>query len=412
MVLSTLSKIFDKKLTKEVSFYLITNFIQKISPFVILNYAALKLSSEDLGKYSYVIIIINFLQPFLSLELNRCVEYFFFKKGIVRDQMFSTILTILLVIFTLVTMFFYSFNVHYKFIGNNLFNFLPLYIIAIILYEISLTVFRNIGDKVRFFIYCVGHSIVNLLGFFLLINTNYFEQSWKIIFMPLFLATVMFGFFSLIYLFKNYNLKLGFKNVKIYIFFSSPFILFVFSSFISNNVDKYFTEKYIGIDNLGVLAITLTYCSVIKFFSNSFMKAYTPMYFQNKNKQEAGFKKFVRSFYIVIVSLTIISISVLSLIYTTLLPETYKLGVVLIPIISIAYLIRSFRQMFIPLIMESEKTKYIAIEVFITLSIGTLSTMFLVKNYGLVGAALALVVMQSTSLLYYHLIEKLILTKD
>ena len=76
-----ISKLYNKKFTTEILFYIITNFIQKISPFLILNLATLKLSSEDIGKYSYVILIVSLVQPFLTLELNRNVEYFFLKKG-------------------------------------------------------------------------------------------------------------------------------------------------------------------------------------------------------------------------------------------------------------------------------------------------------------------------------------------
>jgi O-antigen/teichoic acid export membrane protein len=410
-MLSGISKLYNKKFTTEISFYLITNFVQKISPFVILNLAALKLSSEDIGEYSYVILIVSLVQPLLTLELNRNVEYFFFKKGVVKDQMFSSILTLLLLIFIFTSLFSYFFNIHYKFIGNSLFNSLPLYIIAIVIYEITLTVFRNIDDKVRFFIFNIGHSIVYLLGFLFLLNTNYIEKSWKIIFIPLYLSTVFFGVLSLFYLFKNYNLKLELKNVRTYLLFSSPFILFVFSSFIANNIDKYFTEKYIGMDSLGVLAITLSYCAFVKFFSDAFMKAYTPMYFQSIDKSKVKLKQFVNLFYLAVIFLTIISIVILIILFTIFLPETYKPGVVLIPIISIAYMIRAFRQMFLPFIMKSEKTIYIALEVFVTILVGSLSTMFLVKNYGLIGAALALVVIQSTSLLYYYLIKKFILTK-
>lgn len=411
-MLSKILKLYDKQFTKEISFYVVTNFIQKISPFVILNLAALKLSSKDLGEYSYVILIISLIQPLLTLEFNRSIEYFFFKKGVVKDQMFSAILTLLLLIFIFTSFFSYFFNIHYSFIGNGIFNSLPLYIIAIVIYEITLTVFRNIGDKVSYFIFNIGHAAVYLLCFLFLLNTNYVEKSWKIIFIPLYLSSVLFGVLSLFYLFKNYNLKLKFKNLKSYLLFSSPFVLFVFSSFIANNVDKYFTEKYIGMDSLGVLAITLSYCSFIKFFSNAFMKAYTPMYFENMDNPKAKLIQFKNLFYVFVTLLTIISIFILIVIFKFILPESYQAGVVLIPIISVAYLIRAFRQMFVPFIMKTEKTIYIALEVFITIIVGTFSTMFLVKNYGLIGAALALVLLQSTSLLYYYLIKKFILTKN
>lgn len=406
-----ISKLYNKKFTTEILFYIITNFIQKISPFVILNLAALKLSSEDIGEYSYVILIVSLVQPFLTLELNRNVEYFFFKKGVVKDRMFSSILTFLLLILIFTSLFSYFFNIHYKFIGNSLFNSLPLYIIAIMIYEITLTVFRNINDKVRFFIFNIGHSIVYLLGFLFLLNTNYIEKSWKIIFIPLYLSTVLFGVLSLFYLFKNYNLKLELKNLRTYFLFSSPFILFVFSGFISNNIDKYFTEKYIGMDSLGVLAITLSYCSFIKFFSNAFMKAYTPMYFQSIDKSKVKLKQFQNLYFLGIIFLTIISIVILIILFTLFLPERYKPGVVLIPIISIGYMIRAFKQLFIPFVMKSEKTIYITLEVFVTVLVGSFSTMFLVKNYGLIGAALALVVMQTTSFLYFYIIKKFILIK-
>jgi O-antigen/teichoic acid export membrane protein len=141
------------------------------------------------------------------------------------------------------------------------------------------------------------------------------------------------------------------------------------------------------------------------------MKAYTPIYFKNISDEHNQIQNYKRLFYIIIILFTILSIIILSFLYTYILPESYKPGRILIPIISLAYLLRAFRQMFVPFIMKAEKTIFIALELFITIFVGTLSTMFLVKCFGLTGAAIALVVMQSSSLLYYYIIKKKIIAK-
>jgi O-antigen/teichoic acid export membrane protein len=165
-------------------------------------------------------------------------------------------------------------------------------------------------------------------------------------------------------------------------------------------------------ESLGVLAMALAYSSVIKFFSNAFMKSYTPIYFGTTKEHQHESKIYQKYFGWVIVVLTALSSGALMLLFALVLPDEYEAGLWLIPIISIAYLIRAFRQMFIPVIMKAEKTKYIGFEVLITFAFGSSMALLLVKNFGLIGAAISLVWIQAISLLYYKWLNRYIIDKN
>jgi len=401
----------EGKVATDIIFYTATTFVQKVSPFIVMNFAARELSSSEIGLYSYILLIINFAQPFLGLELHRSIEFYFFKDQN-KSHLFSSVVSLLLVFMLVSSILAIIVDNSLRIIDNLWTTMLPVYIFANIVYEIVLTNFRNKGDRKRFLIYNIGFTGIYISSFLYFLFSDIIEKSWLVLFIPLWITTIMFGIISLYHLRHTYDLKLDFSGVKKYVRFSLPFVLFLISSFIANNVDKYFAEKYLGMESLGILAMALAYSSVMKFFSNAFMKSYTPIYFGTTKEHQDQSKIYQKYFGWVIVLLTALSSGALMLLFALVLPDDYKAGIWLIPIISIAYLIRAFRQMFIPVIMKLEKTKYIGFEVVITLVFGSSMALLLVKNFGLIGAAISLVWIQATSLLYYKLLTRYIFDKN
>jgi O-antigen/teichoic acid export membrane protein len=401
----------ETKVATDIIFYTATTFVQKTSPFIVMNLAALELSSSEIGLYSYILLIINFVQPFLGLELHRSIEFYFFKDKS-KNNLFSSVLSTLFAFMLVSSIFAIILDSSFRIIDNLWTTMLPVYIFANIVYEIVLTNFRNIGDRKRYLIYNIGFTGVYMSLFLYFLTNDMMEKTWLTMFIPLWITTIMFGIISLYYLRHSYELRLCFSGVKKYIRFSLPFLLFLISSFIANNVDKYFAEKYLGMESLGILAMALAYSSVIKFFSNAFMKSYTPIYFGTSQEHVNESKIYQKYFGWVIVTLTVLSSGALMLIFALVLPDDYDEGIWLIPIISIAYLVRGFRQMFIPVIMKAEKTKYIGFEVVIIFVFGSSMAILLVKNFGLIGAAISLVWIQAISLLYYRFLNRYIINKD
>lgn len=198
---------------------------------------------------------------------------------------------------------------------------------------------------------------------------------------------------TLPFLIKEMSWSINLSIFKEMFRYSFPLIFSGLSGLLLAVGDRYFVKYFLDYHEVGVYSLSYKISNVLKIvFVQSFQLGFLPIAFNmfDKPNSERFFSK-VLTYYIFILfwSGLIISLFSKELIYILSSSDTYYEAYLYIPIITLAICFSGIQNFFVLGIHYAKKTKFIALIIFISLSVNIVSNILLIPLIGLYGAAVS-----------------------
>ena len=305
-----------KKLAKETAWFTVSKIIGIITGLIVIPFMTKYLSPIEVALYSLIIGLQLVFSTIISLQLHQPINVLFFDYKYQKiENLISQSLLTLFIIASLLLGFFLYFTEYFVFlIKSKLFNNL---------YEVRLgLLLAYLFCFTAFFEYLIRITKNSRFLFKLNFSVSIFSAILKIYFLSMgYGINVLFSIMVLssiitigiqIIKFKDYFTPVKFDN-KIFsdsVKYSIPLIPYAFLASLSIYTDRYFFERYLSLELLGLYFIAYKFSSLIKFVANQISLSYQPFFYEKAKNSIPDALISAESFgYFQIISVTLIVFS-------------------------------------------------------------------------------------------------------
>lgn len=364
--------------TKRVLFnsgiYSITSVLQKAIGFLLLPLYTIYLTPSDYGITGVVNSLTQVLSLLFTLSLNGAVQryYYKYKDDLVELRKFygtivlfifinSIVLSALIIIFNDVLI--------QPFIKN--IEFYPYIFVGIItvvvnpIYTIYQTLLKTMEKAKSFAINSIlNFGVLILLNIFLIVVLKLGALGQLLSYM---MTGIIFGIYSIYTLYRNNIIIFDFKKKYLVeaLKYSIPLLPHNLSTQISNLVSRLFLNNMVSVASVGLFNIASQFMLIIDTIHFSVNSAYIPWFYNlmskgnHTHKQIIKFADVLSKFYLIISIAMVLYIKEVIQIFTN---ESYLEAWLLIPLMVIAYQIRSIYLFYVnTLFYNTKATRYIFI---------------------------------------------------
>lgn len=375
------------------------NFFEKSIPFLLLPILTRELSIEDVGLYVLYQTIIEVIMPIMTLNIDNTILLYFYNlsKKQFKD-FFANGIIVFVSIFLIVLGCFYLFKDP---IGEMI-SFPPKWFVitGLVVFFRFLNQNRQslwrINYKIKnYSLFTVGLSIVNNLTGLLLVL--YSDFGWTGMIVGHLTGHLIFGCFSAFTFYKEGLLKL---KERIYskeiLKVSYPIALHRLGIWLGSSSNKMIIAGIMGTYATGSYGVGAVFAGVVTITEDAVSKAIIPhIYEKLRKKDEAENRSIVSLSYKIYILLLGVSISVFfvgTFGMDIIFGEDYgDSKIILLPIIISAYF-KGLYKLHVHYIFFTKKTLKVTKITFSTGIFNLILSYFLVVNYGLIGAAYSLLI--------------------
>jgi len=402
-------QLFQSKLLQNSFLYFAITFIGKIIPFLILPYMTAFLTPHEFGIAATYIMYTSFFLILVSFELNRYVDVNYFKVS--KEEFSRNLSTVISVVFIssitilLITIF------SIRFINLSEISFIWICIIPAAVFlkfinGLNINLLRNEDNPKLYGVFSIFET-VTYAGLSLLLAWIYYD--WTSKGAALILSMCVFGVLGFVRLKRQYNLtfyinKEVFRKAMIY---SIPFVFGLnLANFIFLNSDKIILNHFYDYSTVGIFAIAFSFASIVGFVTDSFMKAWTPIFYRKLQNNDLSVDK--ESFIICILLglVSIASIAIVRFIMPYMVDKNYYEAISIMPYIAVLFIPRVGEQLLLFYINFYERTSVLYGVVILTIFSSVVGAYFLVEAYGVIGMAISMNLFIIFKLMYYFFIVK------
>lgn len=382
------------KLLKNTTIYAIGDIVPRAISFITFPILTSYLTPEDYGIVNYVNTIISFLflLGFLCLNTYYLVHYYKTndeegKRNLLGNlNIFVISINLLFSVILCLTGFIvpdlYSKNIPfypYIFIGIitnffNLFTVLPSALYRVKENPLPLTIL-NVTKGI-------------LTAIITVILVVYFQfTALGILYSTMFIS-IIYGFIFICVTLKNMNWYFNLNEIKIALKFSLPLLPGVMAYYLLSMSDRFFIERYLGLERLGIYSTAMTLSLILNIVSNGAYKAFEPYFFKNYGKPYFNQKFYqVRDYFIYAILLCSLGISLYAKEFFILFAtEKYQEVYFYVPIILVPLIFSSISLLYSTIITAKGKTRINSIATMIGGGFSVILNIFLIPYWGLLGA--------------------------
>jgi O-antigen/teichoic acid export membrane protein len=329
----------------------------------------------------------------IGFELNRYLDIYYFKVSKEKfEEYLSTIISTVLVSSTIgfvLLLFIMQFinipNISYIWIVT-----IPLIVIFKFVFGINDTLLRNEERALAYGKYTISETFIFSVGALML---AYFFHSWTSKAYSFLAAMFILGIFSYYRLKVEYNLRfyLDKQILKKAFIYSAPFVFGLnLANIIFANSDKIILLHFYDYSVVGIFAVAFVFASITGFVTDSFMKAWTPVFYKKLQANDKNVDK--QSFYVFagLGLVSLVSIYFLTLIMPYMINEKYYDALDVMPYIAFGYIFRVGEQLLLYYINFYEQTNVLYGVVVLTILSSIVFAYFLVQEYGMIGMAISI----------------------
>lgn len=392
--------------------YLVSSVLNKSIPFLLLPILTKYLSPEEYGVLSIFQLMISFFTAFVGMNMSMNISKNFFKYSKERTSlMIGNILMILsltALIYFLITLFLSFFFEEIFSVPSNFVVIIPILSFMFMVNIINLTILRNEDKAVVFGVYEIVNTAVNMLvTVFLLVIFHY---GWHSQVVGITIAYALFFLISLLHMRSNgfiilrYDKEEARKILKL----SIPLIPHVIGGIIIALSDRFFIEKMVSLEMVGIYSVGYMFGMVVVLFTDAFLKAWSPWFYRMLSKPDISTKlRIVRYSYMYITATFLIAF-IISIFAKFLIPyvvdERYSGAEVYVFWVAIGYSFHGIYKIFFPYLVHINKTSFLAFSTVVAAILNLIFNYFLIKVYGAIGAAYSTVIsfIISASLVFWY----------
>lgn len=386
------------KLLKSLSLYTISGLSSKAAGFLVLPIVANTVGRDNMGILSLIYSITGVVAPLILLSASAAisVEYYredFGKKAF--SSYLSSALTNPLLSFGLFVLFFLIFGKYLaEFIGLDpkWMSVIPFYCLVILIPSVISVIYQVTNQPLKHVTFNVGMVLTEMALAILLVvalKWNYDGRIWSIIGSKL--------AFTLIGLYLLYRSGLLTRKIsKVYRQdawkFAFPLIPYYMASSVVNFSDRIFIKLMESSGDLGVYAIGYKIGSVVMILQAAFALAWMPFLYELiKRNTEQARRKIVLYTYAGMAGfiLAVLGVTLLAPLALYLFNSEYQGGLAYVFWVALGYGFMGWYSLRVGFVLYFKKNIYLTYIAFVKIIINLLLNYFLIKHYGVVGAAYA-----------------------
>ena len=392
--------------------YLGSSILNKAIPFLLLPILTKYLSPEEYGVLSIFQLMISFSTALVGMAIHTNVSKNFFKYS--KDQT-SLMIGNILIILSLTTLIYFIISLGVSFYYQEIFSvpsnwvvIIPLLSFMFMINTINLTILRNQEKAVLFGVYEVANTAVNMgvtILLLLMYNYGWYARAGGII-----VAYTLFFIISLLHMRKKGFIILQYdrKEVRKILKLSIPLIPHVVGGIIIALSDRFFIEKMVSLEMVGIYSVGYMFGMVVILFTDAFLKAWSPWFYKMLSNADNTKKlKIVKYSYLYILATFIIAFGI-SIFAKFIIPYVvdvrYAGAEVYVFWIAIGYAVHGIYKIFFPYLVHISKTAFLAVNTVIAALLNLIFNYFLIMEFGAIGAAYATVLsfIVSASLVFWY----------
>ncbi len=413
-----LNKIVNHHLFKASLIYTVSDAINKSVPFFILPTLSYYILPSEYGIIANFNVILSIASIFIMIGVDGAIGVQFFKLK--RDDLAKFNFNALLMIASItMIVFFFVVGFHREIYSWVKISFQYQLLVVLMGFSttitaINLTLWRLEEKPIKFGIYEIFQTIINICLSLILVII--YKLGWVGRVGGMFTASLIFGIYSLILLFKRNYLIVNFNKeyIKYILFFGLPLIPHALSFWVRSGIDRIYITKFIGEAATGLYSTGFQFGLLISFLTMSFNNAFVPyLYKQLSEKDEELLKKNKKRIvkltaYIMIglcfATLFFCFFSYLMLNY--LFSENYVKAKEFIIWAILAQTFQGFYLLFVNYIFFVNKTKGLAMITFVSACVQLLLSYFLIQIFGAMGGAYSTVIVSFINFLAVFLYSR------
>lgn len=399
-----ISKIFKSTLLKSSLIYTFCDAINKAVPFLILPLLSYYLAPSDYGIIANFNVLLSIVSIFIMLGVDGAigVNYYKFNKEQLSRYIFNAVLLTLFTTGIVLLLFLFFHKLIYEFVKVPESYLLLLVVMAFgaCVTSINLSLWRLEEKPIRFGVYEILQTIINI-GVSLIFVVTY-NMGWVGRVNGMLIASLSFGIFSLILLYRRGYLRFNIDKVYIQdiLYFGLPLIPHALSFWIRSGIDRIYITKFIGESATGLYATGFQFGVLVSFLTLSFNNAFAPYLFKSLSTEDPGE---LNNNKIKLVKITYYGIAVLiitcffftlcsNFILTNFFSEQYIQAKEFVFWAILSQTFQGMYLLFVNYIFFVKRTKSLATITFFCACLQLILSYFAIKEFGAIGGAYSTVI--------------------
>jgi len=290
-----IKSLFRHKLFKSTLIYTFGSAINKAVPFLILPVLSYYLLPEQFGIVANFNVLFAIFVIFANIGLDGAVStrYFSMAKDDLKVFVFNGLLiSVISSIFLLIVISIFQ-GLIYEWFRID-FKYQVLTILAAffsVITTVNLTLWRLEERPLQYGFYEISQTIINILISLLLVVV--LKQGWTGRVDGILISTVLYGLFSLFFLFHRNYLKFTLnKNfIKIILLFGIPLVPHALSIWLRAGADRIIITRIVSEYYTGLYATGFQFGVFISFITMAFNNAFVPFLYKNLNEEDDNILK-------------------------------------------------------------------------------------------------------------------------
>ena len=340
----------------------------------------------------------------IGFELNRYLDVFYFKVPKEEfEKQLSTIVSsvtissfVVFILTFLVMQFVVVPGIHFVWIVT-----IPLIVLFKFVFTVNDCLLRNEENAVGYGKYTIANTVIYSL---VALGLAYLFHDWTSKAYSFVASMLPLGMLSYFRLRRDYNLNFHINKdiLKKALIFSAPFVFGLnLANIVWANSDKIILLHFYDYRVVGTFAVALVFASITGFVTDSFMKAWVPLFY--KRLQIGDENIHAQSLYVFLglSVVSIITIFILTKIMPYMVNEKFYDAIDIMPYIAVAWIPRIGVQILLNYLNFHELTKYFYFDVVLAIFSGFIISYCLVSEYGVIGMAVSLNIYFVFRFIYY-----------
>ena len=289
---------------------------------------------------------------------------------------------------------------------------ITLYAMFTIFFRFIDTLLQVEQNAIKFAVLQTLQSVGSLgLGLVLIIEFSY---GWKGKYYAELLILFFVFIYAIYYIVKNqyYKYNTDYKKLKELFVFLFPLTFSVLGLYLMGTIDRIFISNMLGLEAAGIYNVAITMAIIINMIYDSISKALDPFLYQNlvKNQKDNRIKivKLIYLYSAVCILIFALFVLILPYVFHLMVNEKFEEALILIPILALGFTFEGLRKVLEAPLVFKHKVKSLAAISLIAGLINIILNYFLIKIYGINGAAYATLI----SFLVLYIISFILVVKE
>jgi O-antigen/teichoic acid export membrane protein len=385
---------------KNSSIYILVSIFSGGLSFLLLPILTKYIAPANYGSYEIYRSGMALLQGFMIFGTNTLIfgNYFKWSKEDLKIFLHNSIFIFLTVLlFSILTLLLFPQIKNYFF---NQFS-IPLFIVLIgiittffqSITSLQTTIFQINAQAIKYALFTAGFSLISFVGTYILVV--FYKFDWYAIAISILFSSFIFFGITSFNLFKiNIKIRSPLSKLKMIAFLGAPLIFTHVSGWVIEAMDKLMISSLIDTAATGNYSVIYKFGLIVFLIQVGVLRAWSAFFYKNINLDtDVTNLKIVKHTYMLIFFLFLVSITVIFispyLFDFFITGNSYYFSMKVVTYVSFGYFFDGLWKIFNSYLISLNLTRYYSIILIISASCNLILNYFLIKMYGIEGAALS-----------------------